>query len=174
MRKVFQVIAIAIMLMSPIVASAQVGIPGTSLTLSINSEDWRYLRTFKLDDGADIYLYYYIGHDIVDAEGDTILPCLRIYVNEHYDGDLYSLVYDRYMQQPYQSLNEYTHGLGLPKSGGIGYDGIYTNPSDGKDYRFLMTYFKDRRTMVELRLETTSDTFGEIEFEFKDLLGTLK
>ena len=112
--------------------------------------------------------------DSLAAAGDTVLPCLRIYVNEHYDGDLYSLVYDRYMLQPYQSLDEYTHGLGLPKSGGIGYDGIYTNPSDGKDYRFLMTYFKDRKAMVELRLETTSDTFGEMEFEFRDLLGTLK
>lgn len=174
MKRVFQAIVVAVMLAFSGVVAAQVGIPGTGLTLRINSEDWRYLRTFKLDDGADIYLFYYIGHDLVDSEGDTVLPCLRIYVNEHYDNDLYSLVYDRYMLQPYDSLDEYTHGLGLPKSGGIGYDGIYTNPSDGKDYRFLMTYFKDRKAMVELRLETTSDTFAEMEFEFKDLLGTLK
>ena len=174
MKRILKALVVAAMVALSVQAAAQVGIPGTGLTLRINSEDWRYLRTFKLDDGADVYLFYYVAHDMVDAAGDTVLPCLRIYVNEQYDGDLYSLVYDRYMLQPYQSLDEYTHGLGLPKNGGLGYDGIYTNPSDGKDYRFLMTYFKDRKAMVELRLETTSDTFGEMEFEFRDLLGTLK
>ena len=174
MNRIAKTLMLAMLLALAGTAAAQVNIPGTRVSFRLNSDDWRYLRTFKLDDGADVYLFYYVAHDMVDAAGDTVLPCLRIYVNEHYDGDLYSLVYDRYMLQPYQSLDEYTHGLGLPKSGGIGYDGIYTNPSDGKDYRFLMTYFKDRKAMVELRLETTSDTFGEMEFEFRDLLGTLK
>ena len=155
-------------------ATAQVGIPGTNVTIRLSSEDWRYLRTFKLEDGADIYLYYYIGHTVIDNEGDTILPFLRLYVMEDYDGDVYELAYDRYLQQPFQSLDEYTHGPGLPQKGGIGYDGVYTNPSDQKDYRFMMTYFIDHGTAVELRLETTKDTFEEMEFEFKDILGTLK
>lgn len=174
MKNIVKAVALAATMAFIGMAAAQVTIPNTSLSLSISNETWRYLRTFKLDDGADIYLYYYIGHDVVDAEGDTVLPYLRIYVNTNYDGDLYSLVYDRYMLQPYQSLNEYTHGLGLPAAGGLGYDAVYTSPGDGKDYRFLMTYFKDRKAYVEIRLETTSDTFGEMEFEFKDLLGTLK
>ncbi|MBR2959389.1 MAG: hypothetical protein IKC19_07170 [Bacteroidales bacterium] len=171
MRKILLTMTMAAMAM---LAAAQVGIPGTQTTIRLNSEDWRYLRTFKLDDGADIYLYYYIGHTVVDGEGDTVLPFLRLYVNEGYDGDIYELAYDRYMQQPFQSLNEYTHGPGLPKKGGLGYDGVYTNPSDQKNYRFLMTYFIDQGTAVEMRLETTVDTYEEMEFEFKDILGTLK
>lgn len=171
MKKILLTMTLALM---ATLAAAQIGIPGTQVTIRLNNDDWRYLRTFKLDDGADIYLYYYVGHTVVDAEGDTVLPFMRVYVNEEYDGDVYELAYDRYMQQPFQSLNEYTHGAGLPKKGGIGYDGVYTNPSDQKDYRFLMTYFIDHGTAVELRLETTKDTYEEMEFEFKDILGTLK
>lgn len=37
-----------------------------------------------------------------------------------------------------------------------------------------MTYFTDRGTSVEFRLETTKDTFEEMEFEFKDILGSIK
>lgn len=155
-------------------ATAQVGIPGTRVTFRLNGEDWRYLRTFKVDDGADIFLYCYVGQTMVDTEGDTVLPFLRIYVNTDYDGDVYELAYERYMQQPFQSLDEYTKGPGLPRDGGIGYIGAYTNPADQKDYQFLMTYFKDKNTIVEFRLETTKDTFGEMEFEFNDILGTLK
>ena len=174
MKKILLLLLFALMPCLTATLAAQVGIPGTNVTLRINGDDWRYLRTFKLDDGADIYLYYYIGHNVIDAEGDTVLPFLRIYVNEDYDGDIYELAYERYMLQPFQSLDEYTHGPGLPHKGGIGYDAVYTNPGDQKDYRFLMTYFKDGGTVVELRLETTKDTFEEMEFEFKDILGTLK
>ena len=69
---------------------------------------------------------------------------------------------------------EFTKGDGLPSKGGIGYIGAYTNPSDQKDYRFYMTYFVDRGTMVEFRLETTNDTFDEMDFEFKDILSSIK
>lgn len=174
MKKILQIALFALMATLPIAANAQVGIPGTSITFRLNTEDWRYLRTFKIDDGGDVYLYCYVGHAVVDTEGDTVLPFLRIYVNSHYEGDLYDLVYDRYMQQPYQSLEEYTTGRGLPASGGIGYVGAYTNPSNQKDYQFAMTYFKDKKTFVEFRLETTKDTYEEMDFEFKDILGTLK
>ena len=174
MKRYLKIILTALMLAVPAVAAAQIGIPGTQVTFRLNGDDWRYLRTFKLEDGADIYLYYYVGHVLVDLEGDTVLPCLRIYVNEGYEGDVYELAYERYMLQPFQSVDEYTHGPGLPKSGGIGYMGAYTNPSDQKDYQFMMTYFKDDDVTVEFRLETTKDTFEEMEFEFRDILGTLK
>ena len=36
------------------------------------------------------------------------------------------------------------------------------------------TYFKDKKTFVEFRLETTRDTFEQMDFEFKDILGTIK
>ena len=121
-----------------------------------------------------MYLYCYTGHVLVDMEGDTVLPFLRIYVNKNYDGDLYDLAYERYEAQPFQSLKEYSKGNGLPSNGGIGYIGAYTNPSDQKDYQFFMTYFKDKGTSVEFRLETTKDTFEEMEFEFTDILSSIK
>ena len=162
------------LLMLSSTAMAQLTIPGTSYTFKLNNEDWRYLRTFELPEGGDIYLYCYTGHVLTDMEGDTVLPNLRIYVVKDYDGDLYDLAYQRYEDQPYQSLLDYTKGNGLPSSGGIGYIGAYTNPSDQKDYQFYMTYFKEGKTYVEFRLETTKDTFEEMDFEFTDILGTIK
>ncbi len=162
------------MLCASLAVSAQLRIPGTGIQFRLNSDDWRYLRTFEVEDGADVYLYCYTGEVIVDTEGDTVLPFLRIYVNENYDGDVYEMAYERYMEQPFQSLDEYTKGPGLPKSGGIGYVGAYTNPTDQKDYQFMMTYFSDKGVMVEFRLETTTDTFGDMEFEFRDIMGSVK
>lgn len=152
---------------------AQLTIPGTNVTYRLNSDDWRYIRTFELPEGGDIYLYCYTGHVLIDSEGDTVVPFLRIYVNKHYSGDLYELAYDRFEDQPYQALHEYSDGDGLPASGGFGYLGAYTNPSDGKDYQFYMHYFKSKKSVVEFRLETTVDTFEEMDFEFKDILSTL-
>ena len=169
-----KLILTALMVVVAGIASAQLTIPGTNITYRLNSEDWRYLRTFELAKGGDVYLYCYTGHVLVDMEGDTVLPFLRIYVNKDYDGDLYELAYERYEAQPFQSLKEYTKGEGLPSKGGIGYIGAYTNPTDQKDYQFYMTYFKDRGTSVEFRLETTKDTFEEMDFEFKDILSSIK
>ena len=170
MKKMFLVLWV---LLLSAVASAQLTIPGTSVTYRLNNEDWRYIRTFELPEGGDIYLYCYTGHVLRDSDGDTVVPFLRIYVNKHYSGDLYELAYDRYVAQPYQALHEYSEGDGLPESGGIGYIGAYTNPTDGKDYQFYMVYFKSRKTAVEFRLETTVDTFEEMDFEFNDILNTL-
>lgn len=155
-------------------ATAQLQIPGTSIQYRLNGDDWRYLRTFEHPNGGDIYLYCYVGHVVVDMEGDTVLPFLRIHVVRDYDGDLYELAYERYEMLPFQSLNEYTKGPGLPASGGLGYIGAYTNPTDQKDYQFYMTYFNDKRISVEFRLETTKDTFDEMDFEFKDILNSIK
>ena len=124
--------------------------------------------------GADIYLYCYTREVLIDAEGDTALPFLRIYVNTAYEGDVYELAYERFEQQPFQSIDEYTSGPGLPKNGGLGYVGAYTNPNDEKDYEFLMTYFQDKKGIVEFRLETSLDTFDDMEFEFRDILSSIK
>lgn len=171
MKKLF---LIGLMVLMGSVAQAQITIPGTEVTFRLNGEDWRYLRTYKMDDGADMYLYCYTREVFVDAEGDTALPFLRIYVRPNYADDLYDLVYERYERLPYQAIDDYTKGPGLPKSGGLGYVGLYTNPSDGKDYKFIMTYFKSLNTAVEFRLETTEDTFHELEFEFDDVLNSIK
>ena len=158
----------------PSIAMAQLSIPGTEFTFRLNNEDWRFLRTYKLNDGADIFLYCYTRELLIDADGDTALPFLRIYVNPAYDGDVYELAYERYELQPFQSVDEFTSGEGLPASGGLGYMGAYTNPNDDKDYQFLMTYFKGKKAIVEFRLETSKDTFEDMEFEFRDILSSIK
>ncbi len=171
MKKILLLFALAFSLS---VSAQHLTIPGTDVQYRLNSEDWRYVRTFQHPNGGDVYLYAYTGHVVVDAEGDTVLPFLRIHVIKNYDGDIYGLAYERYEAQPYQSLDEYSKGPGLPSSGGLGYIGAYTNPSDHKDYQFYMTYFSSKRTFVEFRLETTRDTFEEMEFEFKDILNSFK
>lgn len=173
-RKAILLIAAAMMLMVGTVSAQNIRIPGTNASLTLKKGNWRYLRTYKLDDGSSKYVYYYIRETLIDSDGDTVLPFLSVYVNENYSGDLYSLVYDRYMLQPYQALKEYTHGIGLPAKGGLGYEGAYTNPSEHKDYQFMMTYFTAGKAMVELRLETTKDTFAKLEGEFENILKSVK
>ena len=176
MKKLLPIIALFCFQFSiPNSASAQLTIPGTSVTFRLNNEDWRYLRTYELPDGGDVYLYCYVGHVVTDMEGDTILPFLRIITYKYYDGDIYEFIYERYEQQPYQSVMEFSKGDGIPSScGGLGYIGAYTNPADQKDYQFYMTYFVSNNTSVEFRLETTKDTFEDMNFEFKDILSTIK
>jgi hypothetical protein len=167
------ILALAMLILSGN-AFAQLTIPGTSVSFQLDNEEWSYLRTFTDKSGANVYYYCYVGEVLLDAEGDTVLPTLRIYVRENYNSDVYELAYDRYLEQPFQSLNEFTKGAGLPKSGGLGYEGIYTKPSDNRDYRFLMTYFKDRRTIVEFRLETTRETYEDMEVKFKKILSSIR
>ena len=117
--------------------------------------------------------HYYYTAKILVSKGDTALPYLRIRVRKNYTGTLYDYVYDRYITEPYQPLKDYTSGLGLPKSGGMGYIGAYTNLSDKRDYQFRMVYFKVQNTVVEFRLETTKATYPQMEKEFESILGSL-
>lgn len=175
MKKTLTLLLLTIaMFLAGDVAAQTIKIPGTENSLTLAADSWNYLRTFTLDDGANVYIYYYSKNPVVDGTGDTVLPCLRIYVNKYYKGDLFSLVYQRYVAQPYQSLREYMHGPGLPKSGGIGYEGAYTNPKEQRDYEFMMTYFKSGSAYVELRLETTKDTYNQMKGEFTNVLNSLK
>ena len=174
MKKMAKAVVLAVMILGELAAMAQISIPGTGFSFRLNGDDWSFVRNYKLKDGADIYLYCYTREVLIDAEGDTALPFLRIYVNTAYEGDVYELAYDRFEQQPFQSIDEYTSGPGLPKSGGLGYVGAYTNPNDEKDYEFLMTYFQDKKGIVEFRLETSLDTFDDMEFEFRDILSSIK
>ena len=174
MKTAKTILAAAFMLLLATMAHAQLSIPGTRYTFALDSDEWRYLRTFKMDDGATTYLYCYVGEVLLDAAGDTVLPFLRIFVKDRYDDDLYQFVYERYEEQPYQSLREWTKGDGLPKSGGIGYEGMYTRIGEQTDYHFLMTYFRDKRTVVEFRLETTRETYEDMEVKFKNIISSVK
>ena len=174
MKTIKQWLVLAVALLMSGAAMAQLTIPATTVSFQLDNNEWRYLRTFTEKDGANVYYYCYVGEVLLDDQGDTVLPFLRVYVRENYVGDVYELAYERYEQQPYQSLREWSKGDGLPKSGGLGYEGMYTKPSDRHDYRFLMTYFKDRRTAVEFRLETTRETYEDMEVKFKKILSSIR
>ena len=153
-------------------AQAQVAIPGTKVQYTFPSK-WKYLSTEKIDANTTQYLYFYSAKAIA-SKGDTTLPFLRIVVRKNYTGPIYNFVFDRYNREPYESLSDYTQGLGLPRSGGMGYVGAYTNVKDKKDYQFRMVYFKVQNTIVEFRLETTRATYAQMEKEFESILKSLK
>ncbi|MBR3412264.1 MAG: hypothetical protein IKG81_06215 [Bacteroidales bacterium] len=153
-------------------AQAQVSIPGTKVKFTFPSK-WKYLKSEKVDANTQMYLYYYTDK-VVASHGDTTLPFLRIFVRKNYTDPIYDFVFERYNKEPYQSLSDYTKGLGLPKSGGMGYIGAYTNVKDKKDYQFRMVYFQSQNTMVEFRLETTRATYSMMEKEFDAILKSLK
>ena len=139
-----------LMLLSGAALQAQVAIPGTKVQYTFPSK-WNYLTSKKVDQNTTVYHYYYTAKILV-SKGDTALP---------------------YLAEPYQPLKDYTSGLGLPKSGGMGYIGAYTNLSDKRDYQFRMVYFKVQNTVVEFRLETTKATYPQMEKEFESILGSL-
>lgn len=148
---------------------AQNKIPGTKVTFDFPRGGWKYLQTIKVDENTNVYLYSYSHKLLVDEEGDTILPNMRIYVRKNYTKDVFDLVMERYMMNPYQSLEEYTDNLPAP---GIGYKGIYQS-GDNKYYKFDMIYFKEKNVAFEFRLETTNDTYEQVEDDFVQILNTI-
>lgn len=168
----FLILAIVLLVASCGVAEAQVAIPGTKVQYTFPSK-WKYLSTQNIDANTTQFLYFYSAKTIA-SQGDTTLPFLRIVVRKNYTKPIYDFVFERYNREPYQSLSDYTQGLGLPKNGGMGYIGAYTNLKDKKDYQFRMVYFKVQNTIVEFRLETTRDTYPMMEKEFEAILKSLK
>ncbi len=164
-------IGLILMMACGTMLQAQVAIPGTKVQYTFPSK-WNFLNSKKVDKNTTVYHYYYTSNILV-SKGDTALPFLRIRVRKNYTGTLYDYVYDRYVQEPYQPLKDYTTGLGLPPSGGMGYIGAYTNVNDKKDYQFRMVYFKVQNTVVEFRLETTKGTYAAMEKEFESILKSL-
>ena len=95
---------------------------------------------------------------------------MRIYVRPNYKGNMFELAYSRFTSQPFQSMNEYYDGI--PGTEGIGYIGAYRNTNDGKDYQFRMIYFKDDDNAIEVRIETTTDTYADFDRTFDNILRT--
>lgn len=161
-----------ILLMAHLSATAQIHIPNTRVTFEFPNGGWKYLNTFQPDKDVTVYLYSYMAQDIIDNDGDTIPPFMRIYVRRNYAEGAFDLAYARYSQQPFQSLDEYFDGL--PTKDGIGYIGAYASASDEKNYQFRMIYFKDRNNGIEIRLETTKDTFDKMDDEFRKIMKTVR
>ena len=170
-KKVLVLFALMVAMIGGCMAQTQVTIPGTKVKFSFPGK-WNYLKADKVDKNTTVYFYYYSSRILV-SKGDTALPYLRIRVRKNYTGDLVDYVYDRYVAEPYQPLRDYTQGLGLPKSGGMGYIGAYTNLGNKKDYEFRMVYFKSQNAIVEFRLETTRATYNDMAKEFEAILASL-
>lgn len=167
--KTHRLLVLSLMLAWTLMASAQIKIPGTHLSFTFPTDEWKYLQTTSPDKNINVYLYSYAGHYVIDSVGDTTLPFMRIYVHKHYSGSVYEMAYQRSLYQPFQSLDEYSYD-----DGSIGYLGVYTNKSDKKDYEFLMTYMKEKNTLIEIRLETTLDNFDEFHEMFQAILNSVQ
>lgn len=171
MMKKLLFLLLAFYLFGGMLQAQQVRIVGTDVSFTFPSK-WKYLNTTKVDANTNVYLYCY-KQQTVCHKGDTALPFLRVYVRKNYTGSVFDFAFQRYSQQPYQSMTDYVKGLGLPKNGGLGYVGAYTNTKNKKDYQFRMVYFKEKNTIVEFRLETTRATYKQMEREFDSILGSL-
>ena len=152
-------------------AQTRVTIIGTHASFVFPGK-WKCLTTTQVDKNTNTYLYCYSERDIA-SEGDTATPFLAIRVQKGYRGSVFDYAFSRYTAKPYQAIDDYTQGLGLPASGGLGYVGAYTSLTDDKDYQFRMVYFKDKDVIVEFRLETTRATFDQMEEEFDAILKSL-
>jgi len=135
-------------------------------------DGWKYLSTTKIDSTTTNYLYCYQGKTVA-AGNDTTMPFLSILVKRGYKGSVYDYAYSRYGERPFQTLEDYVEGPGLPHKDGLGYIGAYQSRVDGKDYQFRMIYFKEKETIVEFRLETTRATFDQMKEDFETILESI-
>ena len=167
--KILKSIILIVLLAGAGIASAQViKIPETKASFSFPNGGWKYLETNKVNSNVTVYLYSYSKSIVVDNGGDTIIPFMRIYVRKNYKGTVYDLAFSRFGSQPFQAFDEY------PFLDGLGYYGGYIDEKEHKDYFFRMVYLKDGNTGLEIRLETTRDTYDDFDEEFKAILNTFK
>ncbi|MBP5547721.1 MAG: hypothetical protein J6X58_02370 [Bacteroidales bacterium] len=165
--KALKRLPLLIMLAITIAASAQIKIPETKVSFSFPNGGWKYLETNKINNNTVVYLYSYSKENVVD-NGDTVIPFMRIYVRKNFQGSVFDLAYQRFTTQPFESLGEY------PFLDGLGYQGIYADDGDNKEYQFRMVYIKDRTTAIEIRLETSRGTYDKFDKEFMSILNTVK
>lgn len=167
--KFLKALCLTIMLSAAVLVSAQIKIPDTRVSFSFPNGGWKYLETTKISNDVNVYLYSYAKTYVVDNAGDTVIPFLRIYVRKHFSGTVFDIAYSRFMAQPFQAFDEFPFS-----TGGLGYTGAYSNEKDNKDYEFRMVYLIDGNTAIEMRLETTLDTYEKFEKEFTDITNTVK
>ena len=167
----FLLLTLGLILSSITMAQVQIRVPATRVSFEFPDNSWKFLETINVDATTTVYLYSYKGGIVVDKQGDTVLPNLRIYVRTGYKPSVYDLITERYMQQPFQSIDEYSQGL---PAEGLGYIGGHQNTQDGKYYKFRMIYFKDNTTAFEFRITTTLDTYDLMEQEFERILKSVK
>ena len=168
MRRTF---LFASLLAAALAAAAQVNVPGTNVYFDFPDGGWKYLQTTEVDKNTNVYLFTYGAQNVVDSKGDTVLPCLRVYVRKNYEQSMFKFIMERFRDQPYESLEEYNEGI--PGQEPFGYIAAYTDQVDRKDYQMRMVCFKEGTTVVEFRLETTLDTYPAFEQAFAKIASTL-
>ncbi|MBQ6955146.1 MAG: hypothetical protein IJP80_00810 [Bacteroidales bacterium] len=168
MKPLKQTMLLAMLALLLSTSAQAIKIPDTRISFSFPDGGWKYLNTNKVNKDITVYLYSYSKKAVVDNNGDTIIPFMRIYVQKNYSGTVFDMAFNRFNSQPFQAIEEY------PFRDGLGYWGGYSSDNDGKDYFFQMVYLKDNSNAIEIRLETTSDTYEAFEKEFKAILNTIK
>lgn len=167
MKKYVLFIALAISFMG---VFAQVRIPDGNFSFEL-PKGWKYLSTNKVDNRTKVYLYS--AQEIV-SNGDTTLPFLRIYVRTSAKNKTaMELSIDRFMEQPFQALEEYTEGLYLPTKDAIAYLGANRDEVDGTENQFYILYFMHKNTAIEFRLQSTMATFDRVKAEFETILKSI-
>ncbi len=169
MRKILLLLT---MLVAGMMATAQITVPGTRITFEFPQGGWKYLQTTKVDNDAHVYLFVYGEKAVMDAAGDTVLPCLRVFVRNHYTDNMFHFIMERYKQQPYETLEEYTATVSGVEA--FGYVAAYKDLVDDKAYQMRMVNFKDGNTAIEFRLEAPMDVYPAFEQTFSDIAATLK
>lgn len=149
---------------------AQIRIPEANFAFEL-PKGWKYLSTTKVDAKTKVYLY---STNEIILNGDTVLPHLRVYVKQNYrNKTAMEMSLDRFMAQPYQTLEEYTEGLFLPTQDAIAYLGKNRDEEDGTENKFYTVYFIHKSSGVEFRLSTTEATFELMKEEFEIILKSV-
>ncbi len=167
MKKHILFIALA---MSFVGLFAQVRIPDGNFSFEL-PKGWKYLSTNKVDNRTKVYLY---ASQEIASSSDTTLPFLRIYVRTSTKNKTaMELSIDRFMEQPFQTLEEYTEGLYLPTKDAIAYLGVNRDEVDGTENQFYILYFMHKNTAIEFRLQSTMATFEQVKTEFENILKSI-
>ena len=149
---------------------AQVRIPEANFSFEL-PKGWKYLSTTKVDNKTKVYLY---SQQEIIQDGDTILPYLTIYVRNNFKNkSAMEMSIDRFMQQPYQTIEDYTDGLFLPTSDAIAYMCVNRDEKDGTENQFYALYFVHKNTGIEFKLSTTKSTFDQLTDEFETILKSV-
>ncbi|MBR5028083.1 MAG: hypothetical protein IKX51_02570 [Bacteroidales bacterium] len=161
----------ALFIASHTATNAQITIPNGNFQFDFPNGKWKYLETLDVDEQTHLYLYS--GSPVVSKDNDTTLPFMRIYVKNNI-GKKNSLDYamERFLQQPFMIVDEFSTSPLLPCKDAIGYIGLYSDEGNQKN-KFYMIYFVNKGALVELRLETTEETFESKKSDFEDILKTI-
>lgn len=166
-------LALLVAIISGILAplSAQITLPNSHFQFTLPEGKWKYLETIDVD--ANTHVYLYSSLPVVSKDNDTSLPFIRIYVKNNIgQKNSFDFAMDRFMQQPFMIVDEFSSSSFLPCKDAMGYVGVYKDDNAQRS-KFLMLYFVHKSTLVEFRLETTEESYPQKKTEFENILETI-